>query len=152
MTQSLDSRLNDKHSGLISAVVVALASVWVFATCQTTSDPGHRTIAAGTLVDKYSVSVDSARHEFDSNDLVVEGYVLNVVSMPKNDDGEGMVLLGGERSSAKGVQCWFTRYESAEFVEVTPGSFITVKGTFNGEAGPALKFCKLFKRPARNDT
>jgi hypothetical protein len=44
------------------------------------------------------------------------------------------------------VQCWFTRYEAAEFGSIGPGGSITVKGVFNGEAGPVLKFCKLVKR------
>lgn len=124
-------------------------AVWMFSSCRPGSEPAIRTIAAETLRDKYSISAEAARLEFDGDDLLVEGYVLNFVSLPKYDNGEGMVLLGSEKVATQGVQCWFTRYESSEFAGLAPGTFITVKGTFNGEAGPALKFCKLVKKLAR---
>lgn len=129
-------------------VVMALALLTVFFSCQTGSDPSVRTITAETLADKYSVSVEAARREFDGKELLVEGYVLNVVVMPRDDEGEGVILLGAEKKVVTALQCWFTRYESAEFAGIEPGSPIKVRGMFNGETGPVLKFCKLVQRPA----
>lgn len=110
-----------------------------------------RTITAETLSDKYTVSVNAARHEFDGNDLIVKGYVLRPVAMPRNDEEEGMVLLGSEKGVATGVQCWFTKYESAAFVGIAPGDLVKVKGLFSGESAPSLKFCKLIKGPSSDD-
>ena len=131
---------------------MALAMVTVFFSCRSSSNQTVRTITAETLARKYSVSVEAARREFDGKELLVEGYVLNVANVPKNDEGEGVILLGSTREGSGGVQCWFTRYQSADFAEIGPGSPITVKGVFNGEAGPVLKFCKLVKRAVEANT
>jgi hypothetical protein len=142
-----------KHEkgGMILGVVMTLALVMMFVSCGSGSDDSIRTITAGTLADKYRVSVEAARREFDGKELLVEGYVLSVVAVPKSDEGEGVILLGPSTEGSIGVQCWFTRYESAEFAGLSPGSSITVKGVFNGETGPVLKFCKLEKRPVENN-
>ena len=146
MNEALVSRLNKQDTRPIYVVLLILTLILMLSSCRTGAEPVIRTITAETLTDKYSVSVDAARHEFDGNSLLVEGYVLNSVSMPKNDNEEGMVLIGAEKESSKGVQCWFTRYQSAEFVGLKPGNLITVNGIFSGEAGPTLKFCKLEKK------
>ena len=145
MERSLVSQLKEKLTKLIGGEIILLASVFVFFSCQPASEPNIRTIPAATLADKYGVSVEAARREFDGTDLIVEGYVQKFAAMPDDDEQEGMVLLGSETGAARGVECWFTRYESLEFGNVEPGNLITVKGTFNGEAGPLLKFCKLVK-------
>ena len=145
MNEASVSRLNKQDTRPNRLVLLALALILVLSSCRTGAQPVIRTISAETLADKYSVSIEAARHEFDGKDLLVEGYVLNSVAMPKNDNEEGMVLLGSDKGSAMGVQCWFTKYESAEFTGVVPGNSITVKGIFSGEPGPVLKFCKLVK-------
>jgi hypothetical protein len=112
--------------------------------CGAGSNTLTRTITAETLADKYSVSVEAARREFDGKELVVKGYVSDPVSMPIGDKSEGVILLGSEKKPASPrVQCWFSRYESAEFGDVGTARSITVKGIFNGESGIVLKFCKL---------
>lgn len=126
--------------------IVMLAAMPALNSCQGGSDTGARTIAAETLADKYSVSVEAARREFDGKELVVRGYVSDVVDMPNDDETEGMILLGSANKAAPGVQCWFSRYESAEFEGMGPGQTLTVRGIFNGESGVALKFCKLVQK------
>ena len=137
---------------MVLGIVMALALVTVFFSCRSHSNQSVRTITAETLAQKYGVSVEAARREFDGKELLVEGYVLTVVAVPKNDEGEGVILLGSTKEGSAGVQCWFTRYESAEFKNIAPRSPLTVKGVFNGEAGPVLKFCKLVKRSVEADT
>ena len=131
---------------MILGVVMALASVTALVTCRNDSNHPVRTITAETLAEKYRISVEAARREFDGKELLVEGYVIKAADEPKNDEGEGLILLGSEKKVNTQVQCWFTRYEAAEFGSIGPGGSITVKGVFNGEAGPVLKFCKLVKR------
>lgn len=124
-----------------------LAAVPALNSCQGGTDTGARIISAETLADKYSVSVEAARREFDGKELVVRGFVSDVVDMPNDDETEGMILLGaGINRSTSGVQCWFSRYESAEFANMGAGQPLTVKGIFNGESGVALKFCKLVEK------
>ena len=146
MSEALVSRLYQQDTRPNYAVVLALALMLVLSSCRAGAEPAIRTITAETLTDKYTVSVDAARHEFDGSNIAVEGYVLDFIAMPQNDNEEGMVLLGSEKGSGKGVQCWFTRYQSAEFAGLKPGNLITVNGIFSGETGPTLKFCKLVKR------
>jgi hypothetical protein len=43
------------------------------------------------------ISVEAARREFDGKELLVEGYVIKAVDGPKNDEGEGLILLGSEK-------------------------------------------------------
>ena len=143
------SRTSTTHLRSIRQVALAAASVTFVFSCQTGSATLTRTINAQSLAEKYNVSVEAARREFDGKELLLEGYVLNSIAVPKDDGGEGMVLLGSERSGAQGVQCWFTRYQATEFSGLERGSLIKVKGLFNGEAGPALKFCKLVQRNGR---
>jgi len=131
---------------MILGVVMALASVSLLVTCRNDSNHSIRTISAETLAEKYRISVGAARREFDGKELLVEGYVIKAVDRPMNDEAEGLILLGSEKKVNTQVQCWFTRYEAAEFRSIGPGSSIAVKGVFNGEAGPVLKFCKLVKR------
>lgn len=127
--------------------LVMLAMVPAINSCRAGSDTGARTITAETLADKYSVSVEAARREFDGKELVVRGYVSDVVDMPSDDETEGVILLGtGRNTGAAKVQCWFSRYESAEFAGMKPGEPLTVKGIFNGESGVVLKFCKIVQR------
>lgn len=121
-----------------------LAALPALNSCRAGSGTLTRTITAETLADKYSVSVEAARREFDGKELVVKGYVLNFAAMPKDDESEGMILLDSEKkTNDPQVQCWFSRYESAEFADLGTGRSITVKGIFNGESGIVLKFCKL---------
>ena len=126
---------------MLLAVLPALSS------CGSGSSTLTRTITAETLADKYSVSIEAARREFDGKELEVKGHVSEPVSMPNSDQSEGLILLGPEKKSAgQPVQCWFSRYESAEFADVDAGRLITVKGIFNGESGIVLKFCKLVRK------
>ena len=126
---------------------IVLAALSTLNSCGAGSNTLTRTITAETLADKYSVSVEAARREFDGKELVVKGYVSDPVSMPISDKSEGVILLGAEeKTTAQRVQCWFSRYESAEFADVGAGRSITVKGTFNGESGVVLKFCKLVEK------
>lgn len=127
--------------------MVMLAALPALNSCRAGSGTLTRTITAETLADKYSVSVEAARREFDGKELVVKGYVSNFVAMPKDDESEGMILLGsGKKTADPQVQCWFSRYESAEFADLGTGRSITVKGIFNGESGIVLKFCKLVRK------
>src|SRR5687768_5951460 len=132
-----------KRREIILRGMVMLAALPALNSCRAGSGTLTRTITAETLADKYSVSVEAARREFDGKELVVKGYVSNVIAMPKDDGSEGMILLdSGKKTNDLQVQCWFTRYESAEFADLGTRS-ITVKGIFNGESGIVLKFCKL---------
>lgn len=110
--------------------------------CKTGPNESTRTISAETLAEKYAVSVEAARREFDGKELVVKGYVSSFVSVPKGDETEGMLLLGSDKKSLTQVQCWFSKYESAEFSDIAVGQPIVVKGIFNGESGLVVKFCK----------
>jgi len=122
-------------------VLVALPAL---NSCQAGSRTSTRTITAETLAYKYSASVEAARREFDGKELVVKGYVSNSVVMPKDDESEGMILLdSGKKTPDPQVQCWFSRYESAEFADISTAQSITIRGIFNGESGIVLKFCKL---------
>lgn len=118
--------------------MAVLATLWA---CREGSST--RTISAEALADKYSVSVEAARREFDGKELVVNGYISNFAVMPKDDDSEGMVLLNSGKKDAPAVQCWFSRYEAAEFGGLSDGQAIAVRGIFNGESRAMLKFCKL---------
>lgn len=120
------------------AVLTALDS------CRANFSP--RTISAETLADKYSVSVEAARREFDGKELVVKGYASNFAVMPRDDESEGMILLNSGKKDAHEVQCWFSRYEAAEFADYAVGQPLTVRGIFNGESGMLLKFCKLVSK------
>lgn len=122
-------------------ILVALPAL---TSCQAGSRTSTRTITAEALATKYNVSAEAARREFDGKELVVKGYVLKSVAMPNGDESEGVILLSpGNKITGPTVECWFTRYESAEFAELDTGQSITVKGIFNGESGITLKFCKL---------
>lgn len=122
---------------MIAAVAPALLS------CQAGTGSSTRAISAETLAEKYTVSVEAARREFDGKELVVKGYVSSFVAMPKDDESEGRILLSSEKKVSTPVECWFSKYESAEFARIGVGSSITVKGIFSGESGLVLKFCKL---------
>lgn len=124
-----------------------LAALPAINSCGSGSSTLTRTITAETLADKYSVSIEAARREFDGKELEVKGYVSEPVSMPNSDQSEGLILLGPpKKSSDPPVQCWFSRYESAEFADIDAGRPITVKGIFSGESGIVLKFCKLVQK------
>lgn len=125
---------------MIAAVAPALIS------CQAGTVSSTRAISAETLAEKYTVSVEAARREFDGKELVVKGYVSGFVAMPKDDESEGRILLSSEKKGTTPVECWFSRYESAEFAGIGEGGSITVKGIFSGESGLVLKFCKLVTR------
>lgn len=122
---------------MIAAVAPALLS------CQAGTGSSTRAISAETLAEKYTVSVEAARREFDGKELVVKGYVSSFVAMPKDDESEGRILLSSEKKVSTPVECWFSKYESVEFARIGVGSSITVKGIFSGESGLVLKFCKL---------
>jgi hypothetical protein len=126
--------------------LIVLAALPVLNSCRTGSGTLPRKIAAETLVEKYSVSVEAARREFDGKELVVTGYVSKGVAIPEGDESEGLILLGHEHKPIAQVQCWFSRYESPEFADVGTGQLVTVKGVFNGESGIVLKFCKLVEK------
>ncbi len=121
--------------------IILLAAIIALDSCR--DNASTRTMNAGTLAEKYSVSVEAARREFDGKELVVKGYASSLAVMPKDDESEGMILLNSGKKDAQDIQCWFSRYEAAEFAGVANGRPITVSGIFNGEAGILLKFCKL---------
>lgn len=127
--------------------MLLVAALPALNSCGASSSTLTRTITAETLADKYSVSMEAARREFDGKELEVKGYVFEPVAMPNSDQSEGLILLGPEKKTgAAGVQCWFSRYESSEFSVVKAGQPITVRGIFNGESGMVLKFCKLVQK------
>ena len=127
--------------------IVLLAAMPALNSCGSGSGALTRNITAETLADKYSVSIEAARREFDGKELEVSGYVAEPVSMPISDQSEGVILLEPEtKGPGRPVQCWFSRYASAEFSDVEVGQPLTVKGIFNGESGIVLKFCKVVRR------
>ncbi|NOT46923.1 MAG: hypothetical protein HOP17_04135 [Acidobacteria bacterium] len=121
--------------------IIMLAALTALDSCRANSST--RTMSAKTLADKYSVSIEAARREFDGKELVIKGYASNFAVMPKDDESEGMILLNSGKKDAHEVQCWFSRYEAAEFAGFAAGRPLTVRGIFNGESGISLKFCKL---------
>jgi hypothetical protein len=123
--------------------MILLTALPAFNSCNADTGSSPRAISAGILAEKYAISVEAARREFDGKELVVKGYVSDSIALPKDDVSEGVALLGSDKRTPLRVQCWFSRYEAAEFKGVEPGDPVTVRGIFNGESGLVLKFCKL---------
>src|SRR5688572_32552093 len=114
---------------LISAIAMFLAA------CQGLLPAGQQSLSAGDLTAEYERSKAGVRRKFDGKEVSVRGYVLGQVSLPKDDEYEGLITLEEEVSSSSRVLCWFTRNEASKFAAIKGGHYVTVKGVFNGERG-----------------
>ena len=86
------------------------------------------------------------RSKYDGREIIVRGYAALAAATPKPGDNQGSVLLEEkDLKLTRQVACWFSTDQAEQFSKIKGDEYITVKGIFNGEAGPELKFCKLVK-------
>lgn len=112
--------------------------------CQTTSLNTPERFSTGELLKEYERAGSDVRSKYDGKEIIVTGYVTMTEAMPEGDKYEGLISLHeNEENGGPKVDCWFSRKEAAEFAKLKGNRNITVKGVFNGESGPALKFCKI---------
>jgi putative nucleic acid binding protein len=103
-------------------------------------------LSAGALSEDYEKSSAEVRRKYDGKEIVVMGYTAATPTLPQPGEDQGFVFLTEKGRSFKlQVTCWFSRDQAGEFSKVKADQYLTVKGVFNGEAGPELRFCKLVK-------
>jgi hypothetical protein len=122
-------------------VLVLLVSV---AGCHASSK-GSTELSAAGLTEDYEKSRAEVRRKYDGKEIVVTGHASTTAALPKPGEDQGSVFLTESNSGGQRVTCWFSRDQAVEFSKVVPGQFVTVKGVFSGEAGLALRFCKLME-------
>ena len=123
-----------------------LLSLAILTSCQPASSQEPSSVSARTLADEYERSSASVRSKYDGKEIIVSGYAMIAATMPREGDDQGSVLLEEkDLKLARQVSCWFSKDQAEQFAKIKGGQYITVKGIFNGEAGAALKFCKLVK-------
>jgi tRNA_anti-like len=114
--------------------------------CQRAALGSREAISAESLIEEYEKSSAAVRSNYDGKEITVRGYAVIAAKMPQPGDDQGSVLLEEqERRLARRVACWFSKDHSEQFSKIKGEQYLTVRGIFNGEAGPDLKFCKLVK-------
>ncbi len=137
------SRLLEYTKSMLKKILV-LAVRMIPAGCQSNLPSWSHTLSAGDLTIQYKESKDSARSKYDGKEITVRGFVVIEAVMPGEDEYEGLITLEDkDANSASQILCWFSREEAEKFSSITGRQYVTVKGIFNGERGPELKFCKL---------
>lgn len=127
---------------------LALVSFVFLTGCQSQSAGASPALPVQALVCQYEECRAEVRRKYDGHEITVRGYTAEAAILPQpgDDDDEGLVLLEEkDHKPAQNIACWFSRDQAEQFSTTKSGQFITVKGIFNGEAGPDLKFCKLVK-------
>ena len=124
--------------------VPVVLSLLMCAACQTASSGSSKPVSAGALSEAYERSTAVVRSKYDGKEIIVRGYAAIAAKLPQLGDDQGSVFLK-EKGNEPGreVTCWFSKDQTAGFSKIKTGQYVTVKGVFNGEAGPELKFCKL---------
>jgi hypothetical protein len=114
--------------------------------CQKAWSDSPKQVSAGALDEQYQRSSAEVRSKYDGKEISVRGYVSAAPTIPGPGDDQGSVSLEEEgRQPLRQVTCWFSKDQAAEFSKIRGAQYITVKGIFNGEVRPELRFCKLLK-------
>ncbi len=102
---------------------------------------------AAALAEQYARARSDFRRRYDGREIMVRGYVSTLATMPQGPADQGALSLDeqGEGQREPPVTCWFSKSQQEDFVNITRGKYVTVKGVFNGEGGVDLKFCKVIK-------
>ncbi len=128
----------------IKKILVWLSLIGL-AACQSASSGSPLPIAAGPLIEEYEKSSAAVRSRYDGKEITLRGYTESAAAMPNVGAAQGSVKLREKDSRSTPVTCWFSREQASEFSKIKGNEYVTVKGVFTGEAGAALKFCKLIK-------
>jgi len=127
-------------------ITVVLFSLLLLAACQSALPETQPAVSAGRLRDEYEVSRATARSKYDGKEITVSGYAEGGSTMPQSEADQGSVLMGeAGRDANQPVVCWFSPQQATEFSKIKGGEYVVVKGVFNGEERPELRFCKLVK-------
>lgn len=106
---------------------------------------GKNVIAVETLTTDYEKSQDDVRKKYDGKEISVRGFASIPPTITDDSDGSGLISITVKKDLLKDVKCWFSKADAEEFKKIKGDQFITVKGIFDGELFPELKFCKLVK-------
>ena len=127
-------------------ITVVLFSLLLLAACQSALPETQQAVSVGRLRDEYEVSRAAARSKYDGKEITVRGYAEGGSTMPHSEADQGSVLMGeAGRDANQPVVCWFSPQQATEFSKIKGGEYVVVKGVFNGEERPELRFCKLVK-------
>jgi len=112
--------------------------------CHRSGSQMNGTVSAHSLAAEYERSGAEVRSRYDGTEITIRGYAELPAVMPVPGADQGSVLLEDKGlKSDRRVVCWFSTEQSETFSKIQGEQYITVRGVFNGEAGPDLKFCKL---------
>jgi hypothetical protein len=130
----------------IVKITIVLFSLLLLAACQSAMPEAQQAVSVGRLRDEYEVSRAAARSKYDGKEITVSGYAEEPSTMPQSEADQGAVLMGEiGRDVNRPVLCWFSPQQATEFSKIKGGEHLVVKGVFNGEERPELRFCKLVK-------
>lgn len=125
---------------------LVLFGLLMLTVCQNASSRSQEPLSAGSLAEEYERSNASVRSKYDGKEIIVRGYTVIAATMPQPGADQGSVVLEEKEGKLAGrVACWFSKDQAERFSQIKGGQYVTVKGVFNGEAGPELKFCKLVR-------
>ena len=106
---------------------------------------GKNVIAVESLTSEYEKSKENVQKKYDGKEITVRGFASIPATITADGDGSGLLGITVKGDLLKDVKCWFSKAEAEEFKKIKGDQFVTVKGIFDGELFPELKFCKLIK-------
>jgi putative nucleic acid binding protein len=125
-------------------IAIVVFSLMMLGACQSSQPKAGLTVSAASLSDEYAQSRSAVRNRYEGKEIIVRGYAPTGSRLPRSDGEQGSVLMYERgREASKAIVCWFSPQQAAAFSKIKGGELLIVKGVFNGETRPELRFCKL---------
>lgn len=112
----------------------------------TDSQSSKSVIDIADLTSEYEKSKENTRKKYDGKEITVRGQAFVGPQMPRGSgDDTGLLSVSVKDDPIKDLKCWFSKADEEQFSKIKGDQFVTVKGIFDGNLFPELKFCKVVK-------